>query len=132
MVSQVIVETEKPGIVRVRAIASPDKQMDARPVAGFFVRRRYHGDIFAIAKWEEFSTRWMEFVDQPPQEWIEKIQAKYGEIPELARAEQEEPEPKTFSMGELAKQPTATMNYSTGQVIKRGPGRPRKNVEQVV
>lgn len=71
--AQVQTVTEKPGLVRVVAFASRDRKDDAKPIAGFFVRRRYAGSDFLLAKPEEFSPRWMRFVEAPPKEWIEPV-----------------------------------------------------------
>lgn len=75
---QVVTETEKPGLVMVRAVATGERAKDGRPVAGFFVRRRYDGDRFMIAKPEEFSANWMRFEDQPPKEWVSIIKKRTG------------------------------------------------------
>lgn len=116
MVAQVFVETEKPGTVMVRAVASADKQDDARPVAGFFVRRRYHGDTFMLADWKEFSPRWMQFMGDVPTEWLDSIKAKFGEFPDHEDDEPQVQAPQMFSMGQAAKPQTATINYSNGKV----------------
>ena len=78
---QVVTEIENPNAhVAVKAIAPIDRQDDARPVAGFYVRRRYHGDEFMIEKAEEFSPTWMRFVDTPPDEWIAAIKSRYPDF----------------------------------------------------
>lgn len=56
--------------VRVRAKAAKGHEGDARPVGGFFIKRRYEGDEFVITKPEQFSSVWMEFVDEPPKAWL--------------------------------------------------------------
>lgn len=74
--AQVIVETERAATandVYVRALASTGKLNDGKPVAGFLLRRRYHGDIFALQHPQEFSPNWMEFVDMPPDNWVKEI-----------------------------------------------------------
>lgn len=67
------VETEKDGIILVEAVADEARMGDGRPVAGWFVRRRYHGERFLLEKPEEFSARWMRFVDVPPKDWVEAL-----------------------------------------------------------
>lgn len=123
-VLKVQVETEKPGIVLVRAKAAPGREGDSRPIAGFYVRRRYEGDTFKINEWHEFSPRWMEFVDQPPPDWLEKIEAREGSRDDLfAKAQIENaktPEQKLaesmFSMASMMNaQPSAAINQSTGK-----------------
>lgn len=74
---QVMTEIEKPGTVMVQAFSEKGFTRQNEAI-GFFVRRRRHGDKFMIADWKEFSPRWMKFVDSPPAEWAEKIEAKYG------------------------------------------------------
>jgi hypothetical protein len=74
---QVMTEIEKPGIVTVQAFSEVGFERQNAAV-GFFVRRRRHGDQFKLANWKEFSPRWMKFVDEPPKEWREKIEAKFG------------------------------------------------------
>lgn len=66
---QVQTEIEKPGFVMVCAIAHGERMNDGRPVAGFFVRRRYEGDRFMLADPSEFSPVWMRFEDPIPKEW---------------------------------------------------------------
>jgi hypothetical protein len=121
------VETERPGIVTVRAKAAPGREMDARPIAGFFVRRRYEGDTFQINDWVEFSPRWMEFIDKPPDGWIEKIQEREKEQLDLmAKAEIENaktPEQRMaeqfISMAQMASGGVVqTINQATGKVSK--------------
>lgn len=129
-VLQVQVETERPGTVTVRAKAAPGREMDARPVAGFYVRRRYEGDTFKISDWKEFSPRWMEFVDDPPAEWLEKIKAREGEIELMAAKAEEEnslsPREQVMrqmlSMAQVAAGggETQTINQSTGKVSRKG------------
>lgn len=127
-VLRVQVETERPGIVKVRAKAAPGREMDARPVAGFFVRRRYEGDEFMINDWQEFSPRWMEFVDDPPPEWIEKIKAREGEIELVAKkaAEENALSPREqmlrqmLSMADVMRdRDERSINQATGKVTKR-------------
>ncbi len=63
------------GIVEVEAIASAEAIGDGKPVAGFYVRRRFHRERFLIAKPEDFSPTWMRFVDVPPGDWEGKIRS---------------------------------------------------------
>ena len=93
-------EIEKPGTVMVRAVAHGEAINDGRPVAGFFVRRRYDGDRFLLASPDEFSPTWMRFEDTPPKEWDAVLKKKldksgvtvedimYREPPDPARARQ--------------------------------------------
>lgn len=127
-VLRVQVETERPGIVTVRAKAAPGHESDARPIAGFFVRRRYEGDTFKINAWHEFSPRWMEFVDDPPADWIEKIKGREGDIELVARkaAEENALSPRDhlmrqmFSVAQLMSDPDVrTINQASGKVSKR-------------
>lgn len=122
------VETERPGIVTVRAICPAGKEGDARPVCGFFVRRRYPGDTFQINDWTEFSPVWMEFIDEPPAGWREKIDVKYKERKiAVAKAEAEDQlsprermQRDVFSMAELQKnQAELVINQATGAVKPR-------------
>lgn len=74
---QVMTEIEKPGIVEVMAYSEKGFTRQNEAI-GFFVRRRRHGDKFMLADWKEFSPRWMKFTSEPPKEWREKIEAKFG------------------------------------------------------
>lgn len=88
---QVVTEIEKPGTVLVEAYAPEGEFLRQNQAVGFFVRRRYHGDQFMIARWEEFSPRWMKFVGEVKQEWVEKIEAReklYQTNAEIASVEQ--------------------------------------------
>lgn len=124
-VLKVQVETERDGIVRVRALAAPGREMDAKPVAGFFVRRRFEGDEFMLANWHEFSPRWMQFVDKPPQDWLDKINAReQNNLQVQTRSEAENaktPEQRIaetmFSMASVMKDSDAgTINMASGKV----------------
>lgn len=126
---KVQVETERPGIVQVRAKAAPGREMDSKPVAGFFVRRRFEGDVFMIAEWHEFSPRWMEFVDpdKVPKDWIEKIESREGNRNFLiAQAERENAKSPRELMAEAFMSmaqaagggDVLTINQSTGKVTK--------------
>lgn len=123
--ARVEVQTEVDGgKVRVRAIAPNGRINDARPVAGFFIRRRYHGEEFLIASWDQFYPSWMEFVDQPPEEWKSKIQkakdARDHSLEQIKAHDQimRERMQQTVSMGELLHQPGSQMDTATGQVRK--------------
>jgi len=125
-VLQVQVETERNGTVAVRAKAAPGREMDSRPIAGFYVRRRFEGDVFKINDWKEFSPRWMEFVETPPNGWQEQIDAReQANDQALVRAEiennrspREQIMSQMFSMASLmGNQPVETINQATG---KRG------------
>ncbi len=122
------VETERPGKVLVRAKAAPGKDGDGRPIGGFYVRRRYAGDEFRINDWQEFSPRWMEFVDEPPKDWIEKIEGREGMRMDLM-AEAEVSNAKSpdqrfaemlLSMSQVANGggERGTINFATGKVTK--------------
>jgi hypothetical protein len=124
---QVQVETERPGIVTVRAKPAPGREFDAKPIGGFYVRRRYAGDEFKIAKWQDFSPRWMEFVkpEEVPTDWIEAIKAREGAIEVFAQeaAEQDSLSPEErrkqelMSMADLARGgDKQTINQATGAV----------------
>lgn len=102
----VIDELPTQGGVLVRAKAAKGHEEDARPIGGFFIRRRYAGDTFRINDWKQFSANWMEFVDEPPQAWLEamKLDAdKKAELMAKAQEEQREtPEQKlVFAMSQL-------------------------------
>lgn len=147
-VLKVHVETERDGIVTVEAFseeavagASPGVSgkvlADANKPAGFFVRRRYHGDRFKINDWKEFSPKWMRFVDTPPEGWIEQINAREGQrqssleaatveqnktpLQRIAEAVREPSE--VVSLAEYGKPADAgTINQATGRVTRKKPG----------
>lgn len=114
------VETERPGTVKVRAKAAPGHELDARPIGGFYVRRRYEGDVFYIAKPEDFSPRWMEFVDQPPKDWLEKIGIREEQREAfMVRAAEENaktPDAAMFSMAEAGRAKPVEIDYRNGTV----------------
>lgn len=92
--------------VRVRAKAAKGHEEDARPIGGFFVRRRYAGDEFYINDWKQFSANWMEFVDEPPQAWLDamKVDAerKADLMAQQQQAEQKAADDKlVFAMSQL-------------------------------
>ena len=122
---QAVTEIEKPGTVLVQAVASADRMDDAHPIAGFFVRRRYHGDTFMIASPEEFSPKWMRFVEEPPKEWKEKLskRLKFLRMDDLSVdelvVEKEDPN-RQFSMSELQGQQahqSGKLTYSGGRPV---------------
>jgi hypothetical protein len=68
--AQVQVLNDVPGHITVRAKAPGGRLNDAKPLCGFYgFRRRYAGETFKISTWQEFSPRWMEFVDPCPEDW---------------------------------------------------------------
>jgi hypothetical protein len=118
--AQVITETEKPGTVLVRAFANQDRMGDARPIAGFFVRRRYHGDTFLLARPEEFSPTWMRFVNDPPAEWADQLK-KVAKAHKVDLEDFTKPaETEMFAMSQVSDRDRgAQMNYSNGRVTPR-------------
>lgn len=123
-------ETERPGVVAVRAKAPNGRENDARPVCGFYVRRRYAGQEFMIAKWQDFSPRWMEFVDPTsvPEDWFEKIELREKQrdkvaaeaVIENAMTPMQRLVHEVFSMRDAATggDEAGTLNFATGQVKK--------------
>lgn len=75
-VSQVETITEIHGAATVVAIKSDTSIERDGQLVGFYVRGRREGDRFEIAKWEDFSPRWMRFADVPPDGWVAKIEAR--------------------------------------------------------
>lgn len=124
---QVQTETDRPGKVLVQAKPAPGREMDARPIGGFYIRRRYAGDQFRINDWTEFSPRWMEFIEEPPAEWKEKILAREGDIRLMAEKAAEENvltpvdlmKREMFSMASMMRpQVEQTLNQATGKVSR--------------
>jgi len=117
---QVVTEVENPeGSVLVQAVAHVDRQDDSHPLAGFYVRRRYHGDQFMIAAPEEFSPVWMRFVNDPPKEWRDKLGARLKKLQREETVDELKVDPNApFSMTDLQEQNrrSAAMNYATGKV----------------
>lgn len=115
-------ETERPGKILVRAKAAPGRENDAKPVAGFFVRRRYAGDEFRINDWNEFSPRWMEFVDEPPKDWLKKIGLREEDREQfMAKAMEENKltpqelmQRQVFSMAQAAQPKLVELDYANG------------------
>ncbi len=115
--------------VRVRALAAKGHETDARPVGGFFIRRRYAGEEFVIPRWELFSPNWMEFVEEPPAKWKEMIELRAQQKLDLeAKAAAEPPAPSAndlmFAMSQvLARAVGRTpqeFNFSDGTMKKPG------------
>lgn len=108
--AQVQVIDDVAGTVAVRAKPPGGRLNDAKPLCGFFgYRRRYEGDVFRIRTWQEFSPRWMEFVDKCPDDWkphIEQREAALADFIEVAKREnvktaQERQLTDVFSMFQL-------------------------------
>jgi hypothetical protein len=123
----VVTQIENPeGTVLVQAVAHADRMDDAHPIAGFYVRRRYHGDTFLIARPEDFSPIWMRFVNDPPKEWKDKLGARLKTMRmdedisvDGLVVEKEDPN-RQFSMSELqAQQPrqSGKISYKGGRPI---------------
>lgn len=125
--------TELPGVCMVEAF-KPVSMMDREgQMVGFYVRARHVGDRFQIAKWEDFSPRWMKFADPIPEGWEEKIrerEEKLGKIAEISRAEElVTPIEKVVqivrqategvALSQVGQQhDTGTINYSSGKITK--------------
>lgn len=75
-VTQVETITEIKGAALVEAIKADTTMERDGQLVGFYVRGRRQGDQFEIARWEDFSPRWMRFVDVPPEGWVGKIEAR--------------------------------------------------------
>src|SRR5687767_12106668 len=99
--------------VRVRALAAKGRELDARRVGGFFIRRRYAGDEFVIPRWELFSPNWMEFVDEPPAKWKEMIELRAQQKLDLEAKAAAEPPPVSAN----------DLMFAMSQVIARSIGR---------
>lgn len=78
------VKTEYPGIVPVRVIDNREGLLREGSPVGFLGVKRHKDEVFKINKPEEFSPRWMEFVepDNLPEGWAEIIAQR-----EAARSE---------------------------------------------
>jgi hypothetical protein len=145
------VKTEYPGIVSVRAIESRDGLLRERSACGFFGVKRYPGDIFQINKPEEFSPRWMEFVDKDaiPDGWEQAIAqreaARSDRLREKAELDSKTDSQRHAEAVKLAVEqtivslagaqalkskaiPSHEINYADGE-MKRKPGRPKLNLE---
>lgn len=126
--------TEQPGICTVEAFRPAGMMEREGQMVGFFVRARHEGDRFQIAKWEEFSPRWMKFVGSIPEGWEEKLQERErlrGQIAELSIAEERAtPTDKFLQVAQRAAgdaialsqvgnaTESGTLNYATGKVTK--------------
>lgn len=126
--------TEQPGVCTVEAFRPASMMEREGQMVGFFVRKRHRGDQFQIAKWEDFSPRWMKFVGSIPEGWEEKIKEREqlrGQIAELSIAEERATPTDKFTQvarhaaGEaiaLSQVGNATdagtLNYATGKVTK--------------
>lgn len=126
--------TEQPGICTVEAFRPAGMMEREGQMVGFFVRARHEKDQFQIAKWEEFSPRWMKFVGSIPEGWEEKIQERErlrGQIADLSLAEERAtPADKIMQVAQHAAgnaialsqvgntTDAGTLNYSTGKITK--------------
>jgi len=107
--AQVQLVTEVPGRVLVRAKPPGGRLNDAKPLCGFFTIRRYAGETFRINSWQEFSPRWMEFVDPMPEDWGPHIEARERDLAtfienakrENSRTAQQQQLSTVFSMFEM-------------------------------
>jgi hypothetical protein len=123
--AQINVISDVPGSVTVRAVAPTERMNDARPLAGFYIRRRYHNDEFALSDWRQFSKRWMEFVDEPPEDWVKAMELDEVQKAELmAKAIEEDKqakaEPLMFALSQMlggmgVKKP-GDFDYSSGRM----------------
>lgn len=124
--------TEQPGVCTVEAF-KPATMMDREgQMVGFFVRARHAGDRFQIAKWEDFSTKWMKFVDAIPEGWEEKLKERErlrGQIADLSRVQENEtPTDKLLQVAKHAAgvalsqvsnpEDAGTLNYASGKITK--------------
>lgn len=142
------VKTEYPGIVPVRAVESRQDLLREKSACGFFGVKRYPGDVFHLNNPEEFSPRWMEFVepDNLPEGWAETIKqreaARSDRLREKAELEKKTDSDRQAELLRLAVQqtiitlaggqalhtkatPSHELNFSDGKMT-RGPGRPPK------
>lgn len=119
--------TEKPGIVTVQAIKPDSVMTRENQMVGFFVRARREGDRFQIARWEEFSPRWMRFVDQPPEDWAEKIRAResaFGrdfnvELAGIVERKVVETPDDAIALSRAGKsEESGSINYASGKITK--------------
>lgn len=119
------VKTEYPGIVPVRALESRDGLLRERSACGFFGVKRYPGDVFYLNKPEEFSPRWMEFVDpsEVPEGWAEIIAQREAErakrLKEKAEFEAKTPESITAELVQKAVQQTI-LTLAGAQSLNQG------------
>lgn len=126
--------TEQPGICTVEAFRPAGMMEREGQMVGFFVRARHERDQFQIAKWEDFSPRWMKFVGSIPEGWEEKLQereAKRGLVAELSIAEERATPTDKFAqvarhaageaiaLSQIGNATDAgTLNYASGKITK--------------
>ena|SRR5688572_6857687 len=130
--AQVVVTSERQGTVLVRAKPLSGREGDAKPLCGFDgARRRYAGEIFRISVQEEFSPRWMDFVDSsgkvidPPEAWKEHVAKRTAELEELIVSS------RTPQLEALRKQNTElAQQFSMAQVQARENGSKLNALEQ--
>lgn len=124
----VVLPGDPPGIITVRAKAPGNRTNDAKPLAGFiYGRRRYAGETFRLNDWKQFSPRWMEFVDEPPADWLQNIQQRESTtLDYVAKAKAEESKSPAqrqfetmFSMLEMQQKANHAGRFdpSTGKVV---------------
>jgi hypothetical protein len=108
MPAQVQVISERPGKVLVRAKPLSGRENDARPVCGFDgAKRRYAGELFRINTPQEFSPRWMDFVDgagnvvDPPEDWRAAIETRKAQLAEIV-AQSRQPQLEALLTQKLA------------------------------
>lgn len=149
------VRTEYPGIVKVRAIENREGLLRENSACGFFGTAKKPGDVFELNKPEEFSPRWMEFVepDKLPEGWAEIIEKREADrnarLQSKAEMEKKDPSIRQAELVKLAVEqtiytlagaqsqfskgtPSHEFNHSSGD-FKRKPGRPanpKLDVEQ--
>lgn len=120
---QVVTQNENPnGRVLVVAVAEESKLGDGRPIAGFYYQRRYHGQQFRIEKPQEFSPRWMRFVEEPPADWADKLKAYDLDTKKFAKLDAKEfvADPnEIFAMSQAQGRENGVMNYANGRVTAR-------------
>lgn len=128
------VKTEYPGIVPVRAIESRQDLLRERSACGFFGVKRYPGDIFHLNKPEEFSPRWMEFVepDNLPEGWAGTIKqleaARADRLREKAEMEKKTDSDRHAELLRMAVQQTI-ITLAGGQAINQGKSVPSHEID---
>ncbi len=132
-VLKVQLETDRPGLVPVRAKPAPGHELDGRPIGGFYIRRRWAGEQFAINDWREFSPRWMEFVDETavPKDWWDKLKIREEERAAfIAKAEDEN---KKTALDHMRDQTFSMLQAANPTVVEmdgNGKTRPRRSPNQ--
>lgn len=86
---------ERGGIVMVQAVAPQNRINDSRPIAGAYLKRRYHDEKFLIRSPEQFSITWMRFVDEPPASWVEFLTKRWESHANMLNANRQEWDPQT-------------------------------------